>query len=251
MGTGDEEGPPGPVTLGDALLRIPLHRLPAGFKWGAWVLGGALGGLPVLLPLLNHESVRMENMMASAGVSAVLFALYLLVVLGGHPHYSRWVGVVCVGIIGSMIVAVVAGFLLPPSYPRSRARMVSCLNNLKQIGTALRLYSAREECYPEATGSAFLERLYQTGDLPDLRGFLCRESGRVVGTTFVTDYVVNPTVAGMKAETEPPNPSAFPVIWESKPFHGGGQSRCVLFMDWDVKLMQEPDFQAMLAKGTR
>jgi hypothetical protein len=106
MGTEDEEDPPGPVTLEDAVLRTPLHRLPAGFQWGFWILGGALGSLPLLARILNSQEIRGDDLVASASLSSVLFAFYLLFFLGGHPRYARWVGLVCVGIIGAMIVGV-------------------------------------------------------------------------------------------------------------------------------------------------
>ncbi len=122
------------------------------------------------------------------------------------------------------------------------------VNNLKQIGLALSLYSEREGCYPEATGPAFLASLYQAGDCPDLRVFLCRGSGRKVTTGFTTDFVVNPSVAGTKGG-DVQNPSVSPVVWESQPFHKG-QIRCVLYMDGHVEPMGESAFQAMLAKGS-
>jgi prepilin-type processing-associated H-X9-DG protein len=113
----------------------------------------------------------------------------------------------------------------------------------------LKLYSVREGCYPEVSGQDFLARLYQAKDCPDLQVFLCRASGKKVGPGFATDYVANPAAVGSSEDA--PDPSAFPVVWESEPFHESGSERNVLFQDGSVRRMKEADFQAMLAKGSR
>jgi len=49
------------------------------------------------------------------------------------------------------VISILAGMLLPsPSRARAAARSSRCLNNLKQIGTAMNLYGAETQCYPPA-----------------------------------------------------------------------------------------------------
>ncbi len=100
----DEEDAPGPVTLQDAVLRTPLHLLPAGFRWGLWVLGAAVGGLPVLVEILQNKRISLAALQVSAGFCGILFFFYLLFVLGGQARRTRWVRLVYGSIIAALLV---------------------------------------------------------------------------------------------------------------------------------------------------
>ena len=64
---------------------------------------------------------------------------------------------------------------------------------------------------------------------------------------FVTDYQPNPALAGKgpQAYGAVQNPSEFPWVWDRQPFHTGRRS--VLYLDGSVRLVNEFDFQVMLA----
>ncbi len=221
---------------------MPGRDLAPGWRWMLWGIGAGIAGIPFVLRVVRMGWPSYDEALPAVllGVPWLMFYLLFIYV------YSRWrVGIVFV----LFLLALFSGLSLCQLGGSQRPSWMFCISNLKQIGLALRIYEEREGCYPEATGPAFLAELYQTGDCPDLHWFLCCGSGRKVATIFATDFVGNPAAAGMKDGNEPANPSAFPLVWESQPFHFGGTKRCVLFMDGSVLLVKESDFQVMLAKG--
>ena len=86
------------------------------------------------------------------------------------------------------IIAILAGMLLPAlQQARERARRINCASNLKQIGTALKLYSSSFN--DKLPGGPALQGGYTRGDtLPDGNGWKGLEILR--SNDFLTDYSV-------------------------------------------------------------
>ena len=89
---------------------------------------------------------------------------------------------------------------------REKARRISCVSNLKQIGTAFSLYTnAGEQLLPIHTaagttnGTSALALLIYTGNLTDYKVYVCPSSTTPTGTTptaanaGIADYAANLT----------------------------------------------------------
>ncbi|MFA5094875.1 MAG: type II secretion system protein [Candidatus Omnitrophota bacterium] len=106
------------------------------------------------------------------------------------------------------IIIILAGLLMPAlGRAREQARKTTCANNLKQIGTAIEMYTAdNNELYPAATIAVLTTRLTSSPTyIDDISVFTCPS-----GTTAYT-YAAQPT--GSTAST---------VVIVTCPNHGSG-----------------------------
>ena len=103
---------------------------------------------------------------------------------------------------GVALIAIGAAMLLPAlNSARERARSVSCVNNMKQIGTALMMYAAdNDEHFPLAAGEDGLELLRKVGYITEEKVFTC-PSDEDEGFNYV--YVGNGLRNGEAGESVP------------------------------------------------
>ena len=100
------------------------------------------------------------------------------------------------------IIAILAGMLLPAlNQARERARRISCVSNMKQIGLALAQYAGDfDSRLPEKAFNEGLEELRSSGVLTDYAVYLCpnRNSSAQTGTAALSktncDYAYCPNM---------------------------------------------------------
>ena len=146
------------------------------------------------------------------------------------------------------IIGILAGLLLPVlKKAQDAANKTTGLNNLKQIGLALRIYEDRESLFPPYDGDLFLATIYNTNDCPDLRTFQPPKTplpaianppvaGCLKGMAgyknappnALSDYV-NPSVCAIACDVGSPGTD------NTTGPYGGGFTRCVLYQDGSSK----------------
>ena len=133
-----------------------------------------------------------------------------------------------------IVFLMLPALLLPAlSSARGKAREIQCMNNLKQIGLCLRMYSnVYDEQFPPYDGARGLDVLRSSGFLDAPKVFVCPSTDTkpaVRGVPFpekTVDYVY---IGGL-SEADPPNS---PIAYDKPENHS--DSGNVLFVDGHVK----------------
>ena len=147
---------------------------------------------------------------------------------------------------------IAAGFMLPAfAKAKESAHRAHCLNNLRQIGLAMKQYAVdNDDKYPDSFAA-----LLKEGYLNTAKVFICPSSGRAIPDDFpadfktadladlkkideLSDYVM---VKGVTASS----PADFILIHEKDGAHGGDGRNCG-HVDCHVRWYTEFEFQRML-----
>ena len=140
------------------------------------------------------------------------------------------------GIIGTVLLI---AFLLFPNLNSERvgARKITCINNLKQIGLAIRMYSQENKGqYPDKNGAEGLEMLRAGGYLENPKIFTCPSTNRFAdrvakdGEKLTEEYVDYVYIGGYNENT-PPNTA----IAYDKPTNNHHKYGNILFADGHVQ----------------
>jgi prepilin-type N-terminal cleavage/methylation domain-containing protein len=89
------------------------------------------------------------------------------------------------------IIAILAGMLLPAlNQAREKARRISCVSNLKQVGTSLFMYAGDyADCFPNGrTGNASASNGF---DSVDMSGAAAKASARGLNRLIADDYLTD------------------------------------------------------------
>ena len=153
------------------------------------------------------------------------------------------------------IIGILAALLLPAlAKARDAANKTNGINNLKQIGLALRIYEDREQMFPPYDGDVFISVLYNTGDQPDLKVFAPRGvtytpiTKDANGGSWKNAACLKGTCGYLNADTslvDWVNPSICAIACDSfdaagtSPY-GGGSIRVVLYQDGHSEAIGPP-----------
>lgn len=135
-------------------------------------------------------------------------------------------------------MAILPIMLLPAlSNARAEARALKCKNNLKQIGTALRVYldGPGRRNYPSS-----LKQLVDSKVVEEPLLFICPEDP-YDGKDWHCSYGSIFDLTDKKLTDRLPGTTM--MAWDDKPRHSG---RCVLFCDTHVDCVKEKEFQKLL-----
>lgn len=132
--------------------------------------------------------------------------------------------------------AITAGMLLPAlNNARGRARSISCVNNLKQIGLALKNYAIDyDDKFPEADGAEGLEVLRMNEYLSDPQTYVCPSSSlkAAMPEAELTESTVSYVYLGGFTEADSTD---IPLAFDKPGNHP--DKVCVLFTDGHVETL--------------
>ncbi len=186
-------------------------------------------GVSLIIDTINGKAKRItDNSNFKHAISKVKDKIGFEMSYSKRPHLTIATGGGLTGISG---MSMMAGMLLPAlQNSRQAANKSKCLNNMKQIGTCIALYS-HDTRYGKMP--ATLQNLYQDkngtdgeGIVGDIRLFTCPESGG--GYIYIGKEAAS--IIG---------PSHI-IAWDAKQHSDG--TRCVLYRDGHAKVLNNSRF---------
>ncbi len=130
---------------------------------------------------------------------------------------------------------------------KDSANRNKCVSNLKQIGLALSLYQERNGGeLPDADGTAFVSRLYESGILADANVYLCPSSAQTSarGPTLGRDSC---SYSGRRNRQIPVRFGSRTIVAADRSIEAHVDVRSVLFADGHVERVLEETFQTLYA----
>ena len=156
------------------------------------------------------------------------------------------------------IIGILAGLLLPVlKKAQDAANKTTGVNNLKQIGLALRIYEDREAQFPQVDGDAFIAAFYNSGDAPDIKLYTPKGALQPALTAGKITGLIPGMCGYMNASNnlvDWSNPSVCPIATDclsavGKAPYGAGTIRVILYQDGSARPQGPPMLTIQVNNG--
>ncbi len=161
------------------------------------------------------------------------------------PTWTRWFTLIELLVVIALIAILSTILLSTASQAREKGRRVSCASNLRNIGMALRVYSAdADESFPPGDNAAGLGLLLQLNQIKSMKIFLCPSTKNThEPTTVLTDAHLDYIYRGGQTEKNCGVETGIGADRITNPNHRGFGN--VLFGNGNARGFRSPDWPTM------